>query len=145
MKSRSIISLDTFKLRQETIIRHIKPKEIPHKKVMGIRAHDDPAGYIDRNKNVLETHRQELIQFLWEHPWSDIIINYYFAILPETWQFIQEQQEKIADVFLITCQEDFYTKYAEPNQYPIKPHNIIAYSDDHGRRRDDLQYALRRQ
>lgn len=79
------------------------------------------------------------------YPWSDIISNYYFGILPETWEFIRENQEKIANVFIVTCQEDFYTRYAQPNNYPIKPQNIIAYSDDHGRWKDDLQYALKRE
>lgn len=143
MKSRSIISLDTFELRQETIIHHIKPKDIPHKKILGIRALDDPEWYIDRNNEILEKYKQELAQFLSEYPWSDIITNYYFAILPETWKFVQENRDNIKEIFLVTCQEDFYTKYAQPNNYPIKPHNIISYSDDHGRWKDDLQYALR--
>lgn len=101
--------------------------------------------YRQHNKEILESHKQELIEFLTMHPWSDIISNYYFGILPETWEFIRENQEKIANVFIVTCQEDFYTRYAQPNNYPIKPQNIIAYSDDHGRWKDDLQYALKRE
>lgn len=42
-QSNGVILLDTFALRQETIIHHIKPKHIPHTKVFGVREHEDPA------------------------------------------------------------------------------------------------------
>lgn len=67
-QSNGVILLDTFQLRQETIIRHIKPKTVPYTKVFGVRQNESPAGYMDSNRRILETYKQELIQFLLQHP-----------------------------------------------------------------------------
>ena|GEM_PF-6076067 len=99
---------------------------------------------MQRNKELIETYKKELAAFLQSHPQSIILTNYYFGILPEIWDFISENKENIANVFVVTCQDDFYTTHAQPNNYPIKPNNIIAYSDDHGRWKDDLRDALLR-
>lgn len=142
--TQGIILLDTFQPRQQTIIQHIKPKSLAYSKILGVRQADNPTWYKEENQQLLQTHKQELIAFLQEHPQTTILTNYYFGILPATWDFIRENQENIANIFVLTCQDDFYEKYAKPNNYPIKPQHVISYSDDHGRRQDDLRDALRR-
>lgn len=109
-----------------------------------MREKDDPQGYLAYNKEVLELHKSELVDFLKTNPHSALVMNYYFGILPETRAFIQEQQSNIAKVLVVTCQDDFYEKYVQVHNYPINKKHIIAYSDDYNRRQDDLATALRR-
>jgi hypothetical protein len=40
--TKGIILLDTFELRQETIIHHIKPKTLAYRKILGVREADNP-------------------------------------------------------------------------------------------------------
>jgi hypothetical protein len=139
-----IITLDTFSERQETIIHHIKPKDVAYSKLFGVRANDNPSWYKEENASLLAEYEQELAQFLWQYPWSDLITNYYFAILPQTRELIQKHRKDLGKILLLTCEEDFYEKYAQKYNYPIKPRDIIKYSDDHRRWEDDLRDALRR-
>jgi hypothetical protein len=142
--TKGIILLDTFQPRQETIIHHIKPKYLPYVKILGVREADNPICYKKTNQQLLETYKEELIAFLKEYPQTTLLTNYYFGILPATWDFIRENQENIANTFVLTCQDDFYEEYAKPNNYPITPQHIITYSDNHGRWQDDLRDALHR-
>lgn len=97
-----------------------------------------------RNQELFASYKSELVEFLSAHPQSALVMNYYFGILPETRAFIQEHQNNLAAILVVTCQDDFYEKYAKPNNYPIEPTNVIAYSDDHRRWEDDLADTLKR-
>ncbi len=98
---------------------------------------------MQHNIELIHTHQKELIAFLQAHPQTTVITNYYFGILSETWDFIRENKENIANVFALTCHSESYKTYAEENNCPIKPENIII-SDDHCQWQYELREALHR-
>lgn len=112
--------------------------------MLGVREADTPSDYMLRNQELFASYKSELAEFLAAHPQSALVMNYYFGILPETRAFIQEHQNNLAAILVVTCQDDFYEKYAKPNNYPIEPTNVIVYSDDHRRWEDDLADTLKR-
>lgn len=142
--SKGVILLDTFQLRQQTIIHYIKPKNTPYSTLFGVRWTEDPVWYKEKNTNLIVEYEQKLAHFLSQHPWSDVVSNYYFAILPQTWELVQKYRDRIGNIFVLTCQDDFYATHAQPNNYPINPRHIITYHDDYNRWQDDLRDALNR-